>query len=106
MLLMLRARAVSNHEGGPCVSTSSLETHEDEVDTGHAAACVPSRNRPSLWLKQPTILLPFGRLIEHHHLREVSPDLAAADETARMRNFDEILYDIAAVVRLMKTLWK
>jgi len=44
MLLMLRARAVSNHEGGQCVSTSSFETHrtvgkyrpydapQDEVD--------------------------------------------------------------------------
>jgi hypothetical protein len=44
MLLMLGARAVSNHEGGPCVSTSSFETHrtvgkgrlcdapQDEVD--------------------------------------------------------------------------
>jgi len=27
MLLMLRARAVSNHEGGPYVATSSFETH-------------------------------------------------------------------------------
>jgi len=46
MLLVLRARAVSNHEGGLCVPTSSFETHrtvgkcrlcdapQDEVDTG------------------------------------------------------------------------
>ena len=27
MLLMLRARAVSNHEGGLCVAISSFETH-------------------------------------------------------------------------------
>ena len=27
MLLMLRARAVSNHEVGPCVPTSFFETH-------------------------------------------------------------------------------
>src|SRR6516164_1459173 len=27
MLLMLRARAVSNHEGGRCAPTSSFETH-------------------------------------------------------------------------------
>jgi hypothetical protein len=44
MLLMLSARAVSNHEGDPCVSTSPFETHrtvgkgrpgdapQDEVD--------------------------------------------------------------------------
>ena len=47
MVLMFRARAVSNHEGGPCLPTSSFETYRtvgkcrlcdiphDEVGTGN-----------------------------------------------------------------------
>jgi hypothetical protein len=62
----LRARAVSNHEGGPCVSTSSFETHrtvgkcrlcdapQDEVD----------RQRPTI-LQLATYLF---RLLEMQHI--------------------------------------
>jgi hypothetical protein len=60
MFLILRARAVSNHEGGPSVPTSSFETHrtvgkrrlcdapQDEVEQAVVAARPPAAIRFTL----------------------------------------------------------
>jgi hypothetical protein len=68
VLLILRARAVSNHEGGARMSSSSFEVHrtvgksrlcdapQDEEDTSSHCARPPKPQSPSLWPKQPTRL--------------------------------------------------